>query len=44
MLNQIAFVAEMMGYIMYFHWAIHLDDSVQFVDAVVKEENDHVDN
>ena len=42
--NPVAFVAEMMGDIMYFHQAMQQEDSDQFVDAVVKEINGHVDN
>ena len=44
MSHPIAFLAEMKGDTMYFHQAMAQDDSSDFVDAVVKEVNDHVDN
>ena len=43
MRRPIAFLAEMMGDIMYFHQAIRQPDSRQFVEAIVKEINGHVD-
>jgi len=42
--NPIAFHAEMMGDIMYYHQALQQPDAKQFADAVVKEVNGHVDN
>ena len=42
MRNPIAFSAEMMGDIMYFHQAMRQQDSDRFVDALVKEVNAHV--
>jgi hypothetical protein len=44
MQNPIAFHAEMMGDIMYYHQALQQPDAKQFADAVVKEVNGHVDN
>jgi hypothetical protein len=44
MQNHIAFHAEMMGDIMYYHKALQQPDAKQFADAVVKEVNGHVDN
>jgi hypothetical protein len=44
MRNPIAFHAEMMGDIMYYHQALHQPDAKQFANAVVKEVNGHVDN
>ena len=44
MRNPIAFHAEMMGDIMYYHQALQQPDAKQFADAVVKEVNGHVDN
>jgi len=44
MSHPIAFLAEMQGDTMYFHQAMAQDDSGDFVDAVVKEVNGHVDN
>eukprot|EP00956_Cyclotella_meneghiniana_P030555 scaffold77192_cov37-Cyclotella_meneghiniana.AAC.9 len=45
MRNPIAFHAEMMGDIMYFHQAsIRQPDAAEFVNAVVKEINGHIDN
>jgi len=43
MLRPIAFLAEMMGDIMYLHQALRQPDSRQFIQAVVKEINGHVD-
>ena len=44
MRNPIAFHAEMMGDIMYLHQALKQKDASQFVDAVVREINGHVEN
>ena len=44
MRNPIAFHAEMMGDTMYFHQALKQPDSSEFVKAVAKEINGHVDN
>ena len=44
MRNPMAFLAEMQGDTMYFHQAMAQDDSGEFVEAVVKEVNGHVDN
>ena len=44
MQNPIAFHAEMMGDIMYYHQALQQSDAKQFDSAVVKEVNWHVDN
>ena len=44
MRNPIAFHAEMMGDIMYYHQALQQPDAKQFADALVKEVNGHVDN
>jgi hypothetical protein len=44
MQNPIAFHAKMMGDIMYYHQALQQPDAKQFVDAVVKEVNGHVNN
>ncbi len=44
MRNPIAFHAEMMGDIMYMHQALKQKDASQFVDAVVREINGHVEN
>jgi hypothetical protein len=44
MQNPIAFHAEMMGDIMYYHQALQQPDAKQCADAVVKEVNGHVDN
>ena len=43
MRHPIAFYAEMMGDIMYYHQAMRQDDSHKFTDAVIKEVNGHVD-
>jgi len=43
MRNPIAFHAEMMGDIMYYHQAMKQHDAAQFTDAVVKEVNGHVE-
>ena len=41
MCNPIAFHAEMMGDIMCFHWALKQPDASNFVQAVLKEVNEH---
>ena len=41
--HPVAFLAEMCGYVMYFAQAIQHPDK-QFVEAIVKEVNGHVDN
>ena len=40
----IAFLSEMNGDTMYFHQAMRQDGSADFVEAVVKEINGHVEN
>ncbi len=44
MSNPVALHAEMMGDIMYLHQALKQRDASQFVDAVVREINGHVEN
>ena len=44
MRHPVAFLAEMCGDIMYFAQAIKQPDRKQFVDAIVKEVNGHVEN
>ena len=44
MRHPIAFHAEMVGDTMYYHQAMRQQDAPQFVDAIVKEVNGHVDN
>ncbi len=44
MRNPITFHAEMMGDIMYLHQALKQKDASQFVDAVIRETNGHVEN
>jgi hypothetical protein len=44
MRHPIAFLAEMMGDIMYLHEALRQPDSREFVEAVIKELNGHIDN
>jgi len=44
MRNPIAFHAEVMGDIMYYHQALHQPDAHQFAKAVVKEVNGHLEN
>jgi len=44
MRNPIAFHAEMMGDIMYLNQALQQSDAKEFVQAVVKEVNGHVDS
>jgi hypothetical protein len=40
----IVFLAEMMGDIMYLHQALRQPDAREFVEAVIKEINGHIDN
>ncbi len=42
--HPIVFLAEMMGDVMYLHQALCQPDSKDFVEAVIKEVNGHVDN
>jgi hypothetical protein len=44
MCHSIAFLAEMMGDIMYLHQALHQPDAREFVEAIIKEINGHIDN
>ena len=44
MTDPIAFHAEMMGDIMYLHQALRQPDAAEFVKAVIKEVNGHVEN
>jgi hypothetical protein len=44
MRHPIAFLAEMMGDIMYLHQALHQPDAREFVEVVIKEVNGHIDN
>ena len=44
MRNPMSFLAEMQGDTLYFHQAMAQEDSGDFVEAVVKEVNGHVDN
>ncbi len=44
MRHPIAFLAEMMGDIMYQHQALRQPDARKFVEAVIKEANGHIDN
>jgi hypothetical protein len=44
MQHPIAFLAEMMGDVMYLHQALCQPDSKEFMEAVIKEVNGHVDN
>ena len=44
MRNPMSFLAEMQGDTMYFHQAMNQEYSGDFVEAVVKEFNCHVDN
>ena len=44
MRNPMSFLAEMQGDTIYFHQAMVQEDSGDFVEAVVKEINGHVDN
>jgi hypothetical protein len=42
--HPIAFLAEMMGGIMYLHQALHQPDAREFVEAVIKEVNGHINS
>jgi hypothetical protein len=42
--HHITFLAEMMGDIMYLHQALQQPDAREFVEAVIKEVNSHIDN
>ena len=44
MRDPMAFLAEMNGDIMYFHQAMKREDIADFLEAVIKEINGHVDN
>jgi hypothetical protein len=44
MRHPIVFLAEMMGVVMYLHQTLHQPDSKEFVEAIFKEVNGHVDN
>lgn len=44
MWNLVAFHAEMMGDIMYLHQVLKQQDAAQFIEAVVKEINGHMNN
>ena len=44
MRHPIAFHAEMMGDIMYFHQALQQPDAGEFVKAVIKEINGHIEH
>jgi hypothetical protein len=44
MRHPILFLAEIMGYIMYLHQALHQPDAREFVEAVIKEFNSHINN
>jgi hypothetical protein len=44
MRNTIAFCAEMMGDIMYLQQALKQPDAKEFIQAVIKEVNGHVDS
>jgi hypothetical protein len=44
MRHPIAFHAEMMGDIMYFHQALQQPDAGEFIEAVVKKINGHIDH
>jgi hypothetical protein len=44
MRHPIAFLAEIMGDVMYLHQALRQPDSKEFVEAVIKEVNGHIDN
>jgi hypothetical protein len=43
MRHPIAFLTEMIGDIMYLHQALHQPDAREFVEAVIKEVNGHID-
>jgi hypothetical protein len=40
--HPIAFLAEMMGDVMYLHQALRQPDAREFVEAVIKEVNSHI--
>jgi hypothetical protein len=42
--HPMAFLVEMMGDIMYLHQALRQPDAREFVEAVIKEDNGHIDN
>ncbi len=44
MCHPIAFLAEMMGDIMYLHHALCQPDAWEFVEAVIKDVNGHINN
>jgi hypothetical protein len=44
MCHPIVFLAEMMGDIMYLHQVLRQPDAREFVEAVIKEINGHIDN
>jgi hypothetical protein len=44
MCHPIAFLVEMMGDIMYLHQALRQPDAREFMEAVIKEVNGHIDN
>jgi len=44
MSHLIAFHAEMMGDIMYIHQALEQHDAIEFIKAVIREVDGHVDN
>jgi hypothetical protein len=44
MRHPIVFLAEIMGDIMYLHQVLHQPDAREFVEAVIKEINGHIDN
>ena len=44
MINPMAFLYEILGDMMYFHQYMAQEESGNFVEAVVKEVNVHVDN
>jgi hypothetical protein len=42
--HPIAFLAEMMGDIMYLHQALPQPDAREFMEAIIKEINGHINN
>ena len=44
MCHSIAFHAKMMGDIMFFHRALKQPDAAEFVKALIKEVNGHIEN
>jgi hypothetical protein len=42
--HPIGFLTEMMSDIMYLHQALHQPDAREFVEAVIKEVNGHINN